>query len=490
MKDRRNAIKKLRSFVCSLAYSTAFQNPISHYFSLLHSSRDGRNLQEIHARLLRNGLYSNVVLSSKLVIVYSKHKRLLPDSYSVFLHMPERNIYSWNIMIGEFSRSGFPERSIGLFSQMRRAGEDPDIFTLPLVVRACASLGDLRRGKLAHGVAVKLGLEMNVFVTSALVFLYVNLGKISEARKVFDEMPQRDAVLWTSMVGGYAQSGEPLMALAMFREMMGRVVELDGVVMVSLLLALSQLGWLRHGKAVHGWSVRRCLWLDLSVGNALIDMYIKCGGLDWAHRVFLCMPERDVISWSALILGYGINGHVETALNLFDLMLEEGMVPNSVTFLGVLSACSHTGMVEKAWEFSNMMKEYGVPLQLMHYACMVDVLGRVGNLAEAERFINEMPMKPDAAIWGALLGGCRLHGNIEVAERVTRKLFELEPERSGYYALMANIYAARGRFNDAERIWSFMRERNVSKVPGHSLIELNGCHSSTATVASLASETG
>ncbi|XP_068663957.1 pentatricopeptide repeat-containing protein At4g14170 [Aristolochia californica] len=470
----RNIFKKLCSFVFYVSYSTAINNPISHNFLLLHSSPNARNLQLLHARLLRNGLYSNVILSSKLIIMYSKHKRLLPDSHSVFLHMPERNIYSWNIMIGEFSRSGFPERSIGLFSQMRSSGTDPDIFTLPLVLRACAGLGDLWQGNLAHGVAMKLGLEMNVFVASALVFLYVNLGKISEARKLFDQMPLRDAVLWTSMVGGYAQSGEPLMALVMFREMMGQEVELDGVVMVSLLLAFSQLGWLRHGKSVHGWSVRRCLWLNLSIGNALIDMYIKCGALHWAHKVFLFMPERDVISWSALILGYGINGHLVTALNLFDLMLEEGMVPNSVTFLGVLSACSHSGMVEKAWELFNMMTEYGVSPQLKHYACMVDVLGRVGNLTEAERFIDEMPMKPDAAIWGALLGGCRVHGDIEVAERVTKKLLELEPERSGYYALMANIYAAKGRFNDAERIWSLMRERNVNKIPGHSLIELTG----------------
>lgn len=378
-------------------------------------------------------------------------------------------------MMGALARSGFPARSVNLFLHMTRSAPDdvvPDAFTVPLVIRAWASLGYDKGGELMHGYCVKLGLEGNAFVGSALVYLYVSLGRVLDARRLFDEMPDRDSVLWTSMVGGYAQNGEPLMALELFGEMVGRGVELDGVVMVSLLLAVGQLGWLRHGKSVHGCCVRRGLGLGLSLGNALVDMYVKCGLFGWGHRVFDRMPGKDVISWSCLILGYGLSGNLDACFGLFDRMRSEGTVePNSVTFLGVLSACGHAGMVEKARQFFDMMGKYKVEPQLKHYACMVDVLGRAGLLEEAEKLIEEMPVEADGAIWGALLGGCRVHGNVEVGERTARRLLGLEPNRSGYYVLVANIYAAAGRFADAERIWCSMRDKNVDKVPGHSHIE-------------------
>ncbi|XP_058079078.1 pentatricopeptide repeat-containing protein At4g14170 [Magnolia sinica] len=456
--------------------TTPKSNFISYHFSLLHSSPNSRNLRHLHARLLRNGLYDDVILASKLILMYSKHHCLLPHSLSVFSHMPVRNVYSWSIIIGEFLRSGRPQRAFDLFVEMRGSGEAAghDASTLPLALRACASLGDAGKGMYVHGLCVKVGLVRNVFVASAIVFFYVACSWIWDARCVFDEIPQRDAVLWTTMLGGYAQNGEPGLGLEVYREMVGQGIQLDWVVMVSLLLICSQLGWARHGKSVHGWSVRRCLGLGLSLGNALIDMYSKCGELACAHRVFDRMPVRDVISWSVLILGYGLNGCVGVASELFEQMHMEGVMPNSVTFLGVLSACCHAGMVEKAWSYLNMMKEYKVLPELKHYSCMVDVLARAGHLVEAERFIEEMPMKPDAVVLGALLAGCRVHGNIEVGERVAKRLLRLEPQKSGYYVLLANIYAAAGKFDEAERVRGFMKERNVGKVPGCSLIEADG----------------
>lgn len=367
--------------------------------------------------------------------------------------------------------------SLQLFVEMLRSGASaPDPFNLPLVLRACACLGDGEMGASVHGFCLKLGFEKNVFVASALVYFYVAVVKVCHARKVFDEMSERDAVLWTSMLGGYAQNGEPVLALEVFREMVEAGIELDGVVMVSLLLVCSQLGWPKPGKSVHGWIVKRRLGmgLGLNLGNALVDVYVKCGEFSYAQRVFDRMRERDVISWTALIVGYGFNGRVDFAFYLFDRMIKEGVRPNSVTFLGVLSACCHNGMVEKAWGYFNRMQGYEVVPGLKHYACMVDVLGRAGFLVEAERFVEKMPMEPDGAVWGALLGGCHVHGNVEVGERVAKRLLSLEPERSGYYVLLANIYAAAGRFDDAERVRGFMKERNVGKVPGWSLIEGDG----------------
>ncbi|KAF8398188.1 hypothetical protein HHK36_017114 [Tetracentron sinense] len=418
-------------------------NLVSYYFSLLHSSPNPIHLQHLHARLLRTDLYANVILSSKLVMMYSKHNKLLSHSLPVFFHMPQRNIYSWNIIIGEFSRSNSPEKAMELFLHMHRNSDvQPDIFTLPLILRGCAGCGLINGGMSVHGFCVKMGLEKNLFIASALVFMYVTLGKILFARWVFDEMPHRDSVLWTAMLAGYAQHEEPMSGLLVFREMVDAGVELDGVVMVSLLLVYNQLGWLRHGKSVHGWSVRRCLGLGLSLGNALVDMYVKCAALSCAEKVFNKMPDRDVISWSAIILGYGWNGNVGAALELFDRMCAEGIKPNDVTFLGVLSACAHAGMVERARSCFNMMKQYGMVPELKHYACMVDCLGRAGLLEEAERFLEEMPVEPDGAVLGALLGGCRVHGNVEVGERTAKKLLGLEQEKAGYYVLLANIYAA------------------------------------------------
>ncbi|XP_059625016.1 pentatricopeptide repeat-containing protein At4g14170 [Cornus florida] len=455
---------------------------VSYYFSLLHSSLNPSHLRHLHARLLRISLYDNVILSSKLVLMYSQHSKLTPDSLSVFSHMPQKNIYSWNIIIGEFSRSHSPEKAIDLFRQMQKSSHcHPDAFTLPLVLRACADSGAIKCGVSVHGSCVKMGVERNLFVASALVFVYVTFGKVFDARMVFDGMPQRDAVLWTAMLAGYAQHEEPMLGLSVFREMVVTGVELDGVVMVSLLLLCGQSGWLKHGKSVHGWCFRRCLWLGLSLGNALVDMYVKCAALGYAHKVFDRMPDKDVISWSTLISGYGLGGRVNVAFGLFDEMHKQGVKPNDVTFLGVLSACVHGGTVEKARSCFKMMRDYGVIAELKHYACMVDCLGRAGLLEEAERFIEEMPVEPDGAVLGALLGGCRVHGNVEVGERIAKRLIVLEPERAGYYVLLANMYADAGRFDDAERVRDFMKQRNVAKVTGCSLIESKNCPSALAS---------
>ncbi|KAF9625536.1 hypothetical protein IFM89_023847 [Coptis chinensis] len=346
----------------------------------------------------------------------------------------------------------------------------PDVYTLPLVLRACASTGMVYRGMSVHGLCVKWGFEKNLFVASALIFFYVTTGRIYEAKRVFDGMAERDTVLWAAMFAGYAQHGEPLLSLEVYRNMVCEGVELNGVVMVNLLLVCSQLRWLRHGKSVHGWCVRRSLVSELSLGNALVNMYVKCSAIVNAYCMFSVMPDRDVISWSTLIAGYALIGSVNVALELFDQMLIDGIKPNGVTFLGVLSACAQTGMVDRAREYFDMMKDYRVVAGLKNYASLVDCLGKAGLIAEAERFVKEMPMEPDAAVLGALLGGCRIHGNIEVGERVANKLLKLEPDEGGYYMLLANMYADSGRYNDAEKVRDFMKQRSASKVPGCSQI--------------------
>lgn len=466
----RPAKNLLTLFFTARALSVTTQNPPD-LFSLLHHSPNAKHLRHLHAHLLRTSLYSNVVFSSKLVLAYSKLNHLFPTSLTVFWHMPYRNIFSWNIIIGEFSRSGFASISIGLFLRMwRESSVRPDDFTLPLVLRACSASREAKLGDLINCLCLKLGFSASLFVSSALVIMYVDMGKVLYARKLFDDMPVRDSVLYTAMFGGYVQQGEAVLGLAVFREMMYSGFSLDSVVMVSLLMACGQLGALKHGKSVHGWSIRRCSCFGLNLGNAITDMYVKCSKLTYAHIVFVNMPKRDVISWSSLILGYGLDGNVVISIKLFDEMLQEGIEPNAVTFLGVLSACAHGGLVEKSWMYLRLMQEYRIIPELKHYACVADCMSRAGLLKEAEKFLEEMPVEPDEAVLGAVLSGCKVYGNVEVGERVARKLIQLEPGKAGYYVTLAGLYSAAGRFDEAENLRQWMKERQISKVPGCSSI--------------------
>ncbi|KAM3410459.1 hypothetical protein ACQJBY_002586 [Aegilops geniculata] len=380
---------------------------------------------------------------------------------------------SFNALVASLARSGRPSQALLTFRDMLARGFPPDHFTLPPVLRSCALTGSAALAASSHALSVKLGAHGNLFVASALVQCYAGMSNLPDARRLFDGMRERDAVLWTSMLSAYAQGGQPEEALRLFQGMVVAEVQLDAVVMVSLLLACGQLGWRRHGRSVHACCVRMFLGMPLSLGNALVDMYVKCGELEFAERVFSVMPRRDVISWSALIVGHGLNGRPDVALRLFDEMVAKGVEQNSVTFLGALSACAHSGMVDKAYAIFEQMKQRGIKPELKHYSCMADALGRAGRVVEAVNLIEEMPCQPDEAILGSVLAACRVHGEMDAAERISKRLMSMSPAKSGYYMSLANIYSDAGRYGDAERIRGFMKEVKVNKLPGYSSVELD-----------------
>eukprot|EP01018_Ginkgo_biloba_P036697 Gb_40434 [translate_table: standard] len=429
--------------------------------------------KEIHNQVLRRGFESDVFVGTALIDMYSKCGKVELARH-VFDKMSNRNVVSWNAMIAGYVQSGHAIEALAIFDKMQLADVKPNSSTLVSVLPACAQLEDLQRGKSIHDYIIQNGFEKDVSVGNSLVALYCKCGIVEVAHRLFDKMSNKDLVSWNAMIAGYAQKEYANEAVMLFDQMQLAHLKPNSVTMVSVLPAYAQLAALHQGKGVHGYIIRRGFESDVFVGTALIDMYAKCGSIDIARRVFDKMHNRNVVSWNSIIAGYGMHGHGGDALRLFGQMQRTGMKPNNITFLCVLSACSHAGLVEEGWQyFYCMSSDHCILPSVEHYACMVDLLGRAGHLDEAKDFIENMPVEPDHTVWGALLGACRIHGNIELGECVAEHLFTLQPNHTGYYILLSNIYAAACRWDDVEKVRARMKNRGLKKTPGFSLIELN-----------------
>eukprot|EP01018_Ginkgo_biloba_P018613 Gb_39440 [translate_table: standard] len=441
--------------------------------SLLQSCTNIKLLNQIHACMFRIGVHQNVSLLSKLLSMYTKCGAM-DKARLVFDKIHKSDCILWNIMIRGYATHGPREEALALYYQMQLAGIPPDKLTFPSVLKACGSLSALEEGRKVHDLISGTGFESNVFVGNALIAMYAKCGSVDLARLVFDKMHQRDLVSWNSMIVGYTQNGHAKEALVLYHQMQLASVRADPFTMVSVLHACAHLGALQQGKCIHNYIIRKGIELNVYVNTALLDLYAKCGSIEIARKVFDKMSTKDEAAWSAMIVGYGVNGLAEDALALFTQMQQTNTKPTDSTFIGVLSACIHAGLVDKGWQYFNCMsQDYGITPKLEHYTCMVDLLGRAGLLDEAHEFIKKMPLEPDAVVWGALLGACRIHSNTDLIEHVAECLSELEPENSGWYVLLSNIYAAAGRWDDVTRVRRMMKDRGVKKAPGCSLIEVN-----------------
>ncbi|XP_022740995.1 pentatricopeptide repeat-containing protein At5g44230 isoform X2 [Durio zibethinus] len=316
--------------------------------------------------------------------------------------------------------------------------------------------------------------ERDLISWTKLIVAYGKIGNMESAGELFGQLPLRDMVAWTAMVTGYAQNAKPREALVFFERMQNEGVETDEVTLVGAISACAQLGaakyanWIRGIAGNLGFNPSHCV----VVGSALIDMYSKCGSVEDAYKVFEAMEERNVFSYSSMIAGFAMHGCANAALQLFYEMVKVGIKPNRVTFIAVLTACSHSGMVEQGRQiFASMEEEYGVSPGVDHYACMVDLLGRAGWLGEALNLAETMPVEPDGGVWGALLGACRTYGNPDIAQIAANHLFELEPDTIGNHILLSNIYASAGQWNDVSRVRKLMREKGLRKNPARSWLE-------------------
>ncbi|KAG9457817.1 hypothetical protein H6P81_002325 [Aristolochia fimbriata] len=410
----------------------------------------------------------------------------------------------------------------------------PNSFTFPFVIKACSHLGALLEGKQIHSFILKSGTVRDVFSVNGLIHMYAacgeidparlmfdtcdvrdvvswnsmlsgyaNCGLLGAARSLFDEMPERGIVSWNAMINGYtkcdmslrlfeemparntvswsaiitayAQGDQPNKAISLFEDMQRAGVKPNWATIVSVLSACAHLGALEQGKRVHMYVDKSKMKVDSIIGTALIDMYSKCGCVENAFKIFNSLTAKDVFSWTAMIGGLALNGHGDKALALFGQMEIGGVKPNAITFMGVLCACSHRGLVHMGKHyFDSMRSGYGIEPQIEHYGCLIDSFGRAGLLEEALSLVQTMPMKPNAILWGTLLGACWIHKDADIAEIVVQHLVELTPTDGGVYVLLANIYATVGRWGDAKKVRTLMASKGISKTPGKCLIEVDG----------------
>ncbi|KAM7272987.1 hypothetical protein ACFE04_027651 [Oxalis oulophora] len=434
--------------------------------------------QEVHCLTIKLGFEDDVFVQNSLVSMYCLCRKVaIARKVFDFIHVLVRDVVSWNSMISGYMQSGFSFDALKVFVEMLhdsyvRFNE----VTLVSVLSGCGNLGFLKLGKNVHVLIIKAEFDMDAVLGSSLIDMYAKCGSMKDAEKIFEKVLDRNVVCWTSMIVGYTRLHLFKDAIELFRQMQLSGVVADAMLVASVISVCGNLGTLDQGRWVHSYCERYNIDMNLSVKNALIDMYSKCGDIDKAQEIFDGLSKGDVVTWTTMISGLAINGKSDEALSLFEKMENSSHVkPNEVTFLGVLSTCCHGGIVDKGFRyFRSMTENYNLIPRIEHYGCLVDLLGRANLLDEAQNFIRDMLVQPDVVIWRSLLFACRNHGNISLAEFAANKINELEPNGPGEHVLLSNTYASVSRWRDVDRIRKGAGVRKVPKQPGCSFVEING----------------
>ncbi|XP_057488446.1 putative pentatricopeptide repeat-containing protein At5g59200, chloroplastic [Actinidia eriantha] len=469
----------------------------------LQKCKNINQITPIHAQIIRNGHEQDPFIVFELLRVCSNFNSIDYAS-KIFQRTQNPNVYLYTALIDGFVKSGFYIDGIRVYSQMIERCVTPDNYAITSVLKACGSQLALTEGREIHAQALKLNLssirsvrmklvelygkcgefgdawqvfdempERNFVASTVMISCYVDYGLVEEARSVFDRVKTKDTVCWTAMIDGFVRNGEMNRALELFRDMQREGVRPNEVTIVCVSSACSQLATLELGRWVHSYVGKYGIELNHFVGSALINMYLRCGSVDEAKRVFEGLKERDVTTYNSMISGLALNGKSTKAVELFQDMERHGVRPTNVTFVGVLNACSHGGMVELGFQiFETMTKKYKIEPQIEHYGCMVDLLGRVGRLEEAYNFIRSMKQTPDHIIWGALLSACQIHRNFDLGEKVAQILLDCGNADSGTYVLLSSVYASSGKWEQAAQVRAKMKASGIRKEPGFSSIEV------------------
>lgn len=495
-----------------------------------------KQLQIAHTIMAKTNLNEDCFVINQFVGACSSFHRM-DDAFHVVTQMRKPNVFVYNALIRGFVTSNFPVRALLVYLDLIRANIVPSSYTFVSLVKGCTLLLALRFGECIHGHVWRFGFASHLFIQTSLIDFYSSFGTIVEAKKVFDEMLERDAFAWTTMVSSYMQMGnlcyardlfnempekstatwntmidgyakagdveaalllfnempkkdkitwtilincyaqnkQYIEALAIFDEMKSHLISPDEVTMAAVISACAHVGALDLGKEIHLYVAKTGFDLDVYLGSALVDMYAKCGSLDRSLLVFFKLREKNLFCWNSIIEGLGSHGYAAEALTMFSRMKRDNIKPNSVTFISVLSACTHAGLVEEGRKiFINMINNYGISPEIQHYGCMVDLLCKAGLINDALILIENMEIEPNSVIWGSLLGGCKLHDKLDIAQIPVSKLKILEPNNSGYYNLLVNMYAEANRWSEVAKVRSLMRTLGVEKTfPGSSWVELD-----------------
>ncbi|KAL7591688.1 hypothetical protein Lser_V15G32474 [Lactuca serriola] len=394
------------------------------------------------------------------------------DAMRLFHEMPNRSIITWTSMISGLDLAGKSDDALLLFNQMMPSGIRPTSFTFSSAITASANAKDFHLGVKIHGQVIKLGYLSDTYITSPLITFYAHCNDTDSSSKVFNENPQTSVVVWTSLLTGYSLNSKHEKALQVFSNMFRSNVLPNQSSFTSALNSCCEMEDSNKGNVINGAAIKLGLESDMFVGNSLIVFYTKHGNIQNGLSVFKQIHEKNIVSWNSMIVGCAQNGYGMWGLILFNQMIREGMLneADDITFTGLLSACSHSGMLEKGQNIFNYLLKYKFKkVKLEHYACMVDILGRSGRLHEAEELIKNMPMEPNKSIWLSLLSGCKMHSNLKMAERVTQTIFNMDQDCSAAYTLLSNLYAFSGRWNDVLRIRELMKSKGVIKEPGQSV---------------------
>ncbi|WJX52496.1 hypothetical protein P8452_38604 [Trifolium repens] len=418
---------------------------------------------QLHGLAVKCGLELNICVANAILDMYAKCGALM-EACLIFDDMERKDVVSWNAIIAAHEQNEQVEETFALFVSMLRSTMEPDDFTFGSVVKACAGQQALNYGMEIHGRVIKSGMGLDWFVGSAMIDMYCKCGMLVEAEKIHERLEEKTTVSWNSIISGFSSQKQGENALRYFSQMLQVGVIPDNFTYATVLDICANLATVELGKQIHGQILKLQLHSDVHIASTIVDMYSKCGNIQDSLVMFEKAPERDYVTWSAMICAYAYHGLGEDAIKLFEEMQLLNVKPNHTIFISVLRACAHMGYVDKGLHyFRKMRSHYGLDPQMEHYSCMVDLLGRSGQVNEALKLIESMPFKADDVIWRTLLGICKLQRNVEVAEKVANSLLQLDPQDSSAYVLLSNVYAIAGIWSEVKKIRSFMKNYKLKK---------------------------
>lgn len=428
--------------------------------------------RQVHQHITECGLRSDVIIASALVDMYVKCGSL-EEACEVFDESP-RDVVSWGAMIAGYAANGLGLCAIHLFKEMQQEGLKPQRVTFLCILKACSSISAVEQGRLIHGQIIKTGLEADLVVGNTLIDMYVKCGRLEEAHKMFNQLPNRDDISWDVMMAGYNAHEDGFSAFDLFENMQHDGVKPNETTSLSALKACGMIGAIKQGKIIHNQIIGTAMESDMVIGNALVDMYGKCGCIDDARNVFDELLNKDVVSYGTMIAGYALHGNCLMARQCFEDMLQQGLKPVDAVFTSMLTAFNHGCLLEEGCKhFKSMMEHHSITPSVEHYSCMIDLLGRAGHLIEAGDLLQSMPALPDIIMWRSLLTSCRHHGNMELGRQCFNKVVGLDSVSASGYVLMSSIYSEAHMWEEADIMQALKEYAGAWKKPGTASIEVN-----------------